>query len=67
MTDTPAELPPEVPFEGEDVPDEVLRQDQGEGMIDRLRHSGAGVEDPNIVGDVGPTDIPPGTDPESIA
>ena len=24
-----------------------------------------GVEDPNIVGDVGPTDIPPGPDPDS--
>jgi hypothetical protein len=31
-----------------------------------MRHSGVGVEDPNIVGDVGPTDIPPGTDPESV-
>lgn len=67
MTDTPADLPPEVPFESEDAPDEVLREDQDEGLIDRLRHSGVGVEDPNIVGEVGPTDIPPGTDPESIA
>ncbi len=24
-----------------------------------------GVEDPNIVGDVGPVDIPPGPDPDS--
>jgi hypothetical protein len=28
-----------------------------------MRHSGVGVEDANIVGDVGPTDIPPGVDP----
>jgi hypothetical protein len=35
----------------------------GESLIDRLRGTGVGVEDPNIVGDVGPTDIPPGRDP----
>ncbi len=33
-----------------------------ESLIDRLRGTGVGVEDPNIVGDVGPTDIPPGRD-----
>ena len=33
-----------------------------ESLIDRLRGTGVGVEDPNIVGDVGPTDIPPGSD-----
>lgn len=66
MTNTPANLPPEEPFESEDLPDEVLEQDHDEGLADRMRHSGVGVEDPNIVGDVGPTDIPPGTDPESV-
>ena len=35
-----------------------------ESLIDRLRGTGVGVEDPNIVGDVGPTDIPPGSDGE---
>lgn len=64
MTDSPVDLPPEEPFEGEDVPDAVLAEHE-EGLMDRARHSGVGVEDPNIVGDVGPTDIPPGTDPES--
>ena len=34
-----------------------------DSLIDRLRGTGVGVEDPNIVGDVGPTDIPPGTRP----
>ena len=34
-----------------------------ESLIDRLRGTGVGVEDPNIVGDVGPTDVPPGRDP----
>ncbi len=33
-------------------------------LLDRLRGTGVGVEDPNIVGDVGPTDIPPGSDGE---
>ncbi len=37
-------------------------QDSGDGLLDRLRGTGVGVEDPNIVGDVGPTDIPPGRD-----
>ena len=35
---------------------------EDESIIDRLRGTGVGVEDPNIVGDVGPTDIPPGSD-----
>ncbi len=33
-------------------------------MIDRLRGTGVGVEDPNIVGDAGPTDVAPGRDPD---
>jgi hypothetical protein len=37
--------------------------DTRESLIDRLRGTGVGVEDPNIVGDAGPTDIPPGRDP----
>jgi len=35
-------------------------------LIDRMRDSGVGVEDPNIVGDVGPVDIPPGSDGEAL-
>lgn len=38
-------------------------ENHGDSLIDRLRGTGVGVEDPNIVGDVGPTDIPPGPDP----
>ena len=34
-------------------------EDSG-GLLDDLRGAGVGTEDPNIVGDVGPTDIPPG-------
>ncbi len=36
--------------------------DEDESLLDRMRGTGVGVEDPNIVGDVGPTDIPPGSD-----
>jgi hypothetical protein len=41
---------------------------QTNSVFDKLRGAagtGVGVEDPNIVGDVGPTDTPPGRDPES--
>lgn len=34
-------------------------------LVDRLRDTGVGVEDPNIVGDVGPVDVAPGADPET--
>ena len=39
-----------------------MDDEREESLIDRLRGTGVGVEDPNIVGDVGPTDIPPGSD-----
>ena len=42
--------------------DENSGESSGESLLDRLRGTGVGVEDPNIVGDVGPTDIPPGSD-----
>ena len=41
-----------------------MNEHTDESLIDRLRGTGVGVEDPNIVGDVGPTDIPPGSDGE---
>ncbi len=37
-----------------------------EGFLDKLRGGGVGTEDPMIVGDAGPTDIPPGTDGDSL-
>jgi hypothetical protein len=36
-----------------------------ETIVERMRGTGVGTEDPNIVGDVGPTDVPPGRDPDS--
>jgi hypothetical protein len=52
------------------VDEPEIEQDTGhevghESLLDRLRGTGVGVEDPNIVGDVGPTDIPPGRDPDT--
>jgi hypothetical protein len=66
MTDATAaaDLPPEEPFPSEDRTDAELEEDHEESFVDRARHSGVGVEDPNIVGDVGPTDVPPGSDPD---
>jgi hypothetical protein len=32
-------------------------------IMERLRGGGVGTEDPNIVGDAGPTDVAPGQDP----
>ena len=37
--------------------------DGDEGLLDRMRNMPVGTLDPNIVGDAGPTDVPPGTDP----
>ena len=40
-----------------------MSDDQDETLLDRMRDMGVGTEDPNIIGDAGPTDVPPGTDP----
>ncbi|HZI40009.1 MAG TPA: hypothetical protein VFF24_17060 [Acidimicrobiia bacterium] len=37
--------------------------DDEESALDRMRDAPVGTNDPNIVGDVGPTDVPPGKDP----
>jgi hypothetical protein len=39
---------------------------EDEGLLERLRHTGVGVEDPNIVGDAGPVDVAPGSDGEDL-
>ncbi|MDQ3573903.1 MAG: hypothetical protein M3404_03140 [Actinomycetota bacterium] len=36
-------------------------------LLEQLRDMPVGVNDPNIIGDAGPTDVPPGTDPPSAA
>lgn len=36
---------------------------EDEGAIARMRDLPVGASDPNIIGDAGPTDVPPGTDP----
>jgi hypothetical protein len=36
---------------------------EGHSLLDRLRGTGVGMEDPNIIGDAGPDDVAPGQDP----
>jgi hypothetical protein len=36
-----------------------------ERLAEGMRGAGVGTEDPNIVGEAGPTDVPPGQDPDS--
>jgi hypothetical protein len=38
--------------------------EHGHSLLDRLRGTGVGTEDPNIIGDAGPTDVAPGHDPD---
>lgn len=61
---------PDLPADEVDEVEEVQEgQEAGfedkQRLLDRFRGTGVGVEDPNIVGDVGPTDVPPGQDPDS--
>ena len=46
--------------------DDLEQGHEDEGLIDRMRHSGVGTEDPNIVGDAGPVDVAPGGDGEDL-
>ena len=45
-------------------PDDESDLEDKQRLLDRFRGTGVGVEDPNIVGNVGPTDVPPGEDPD---
>ena len=42
---------------------ETDASDEDEGVLDRLREMPVGTNDPNIIGDAGPLDVPPGSDP----
>ncbi len=42
--------------------EDQLRPDD-ENLLEQLREMPVGTNDPNIIGDAGPTDVPPGTDP----
>lgn len=39
---------------------------ESESVLDKLRDSPVGTNDPMIVGDAGPTDIPPGDDGDAV-
>ena len=58
------DLPDEEPFPGENEP---VNGDGHHSIIDRMRGSGVGVEDPNINADAGPYDLAPGSDPDPDA
>ena len=57
-----------MPDHDDDLVDDEAQEadDREEGFLDKLRGTGVGTEDPGIVGDAGPTDIPPGTDGDPI-
>jgi hypothetical protein len=44
-------------------PPEHDHEHEHESILDELREMPVGVNDPNIIGDAGPLDIPPGSDP----
>ena len=61
-------MPDQEPVSEEDDVDEAQDAEiapiEIDDPLEGVRGTGVGVEDPNIVGDVGPTDVPPGRDPE---
>ena len=65
MTDLPqdSDVPEVDEIAGTDVDGDAGAGDGADDLLDRLRGTGVGVEDPNIVGDAGPTDVAPGRDP----
>lgn len=64
MSDLPLDPDAPDPVDVADGPVTDEEADVGEGLVDRFRGTGVGVEDPNIVGDAGPTDVAPGRDPD---
>jgi hypothetical protein len=66
MPDDDENLVSDEPVEAEEAEDAEEVTDRGEGFLDKLRGSGVGTEDENVVGNVGPTDIPPGMDGDAL-
>lgn len=46
-----------------DDDNDLPAEDAHDGLLDRMRDMPVGALDQNIIGDAGPTDVPPGTDP----
>jgi hypothetical protein len=58
MTEDPETTPAD-----EDA-DDAERHEHGlQHVIDEMREMPVGTNDPNIIGDAGPLDVPPGSDP----
>ncbi len=51
----------------DELPADEDQEDHEGGILDRIRDMPVGTSDPNIIGDAGPTDVPPGSDPPSRA
>jgi hypothetical protein len=64
MADDAPDVDPAEQVETAPVEIDEPQLDDDDGVLDGMRGTGVGVEDPNIVGDVGPTDVPPGRDPD---
>ncbi|MCB1017279.1 MAG: hypothetical protein KDB10_19490 [Acidimicrobiales bacterium] len=47
-----------------DKKDDLQAPTEDEDLLDQARGTGVGTEDPNIVGDAGPVDVPPGHGPD---
>ena len=56
MDDT---LPPDANDDVDDIEDDEAQED----LLHQLHDMPVGTRDPNIVGDAGPFDVPPGADP----
>ena len=59
-----ADEPRDEAQEAEMAPVEIDEPELDPDALEGMRGTGVGVEDPNIDGDVGPTDVPPGRDPD---
>ena len=64
MTSMPDDEEVDETQEAEIAAIEIDEASLDDDALEGMRGTGVGVEDPNIVGDVGPTDVPPGRDPE---
>lgn len=53
--------PDQLGYEQSEDPTEPVTEGDGT-VLGAMRGMGVGTQDPNIVGDVGPTDVPPGPD-----
>jgi hypothetical protein len=54
---------PETPEADEEAEEAAIHEHGLQHVLDELREMPVGTNDPNIIGDAGPLDVPPGSDP----